>query len=343
MSEVFNFPMIWGGFAFGLAFGVIMQRSGFCMLAALSNLILMHDVRHLHAWFAALAIAIPGTVLLESYFSVDIASTHFRAGQIPLFGSVFGGLVFGLGTVLAGGCASRTLIRSSEGDLGAWITLLFFTGTAIITLFGVLAPLRVWLDERTIIGDSFSLVTLFGLPPIAYALIIFTVLTGMIILTRNRGLDWRLLLAGLGIGVLIVGAWYFTGFLYYDEFDPRPAQSLSISGPAARTGMWLATSSLSSTGFGVALIVGALLGGSLSALQKGDLLIKTPQQSRLPFLMLGGVMMGFGAVCAGGCNIGQGISGMSTSAISSLISVLFMFVGMRLGLSLIFKRETFNP
>jgi hypothetical protein len=165
----------------------------------------------------------------------------------------------------------------------------------------------------------------------------------MIILTRNRGIDWRLLLAGLGIGVLIVGAWYFTGFLYYDEFDPRPAQSLSIAGPAARTGMWLATSSLSSTGFGVALIVGALLGGSLSALQKGELLIKTPQQSRLPFLILGGVMMGFGAVCAGGCNIGQGISGMSTSAISSLISVLFMFVGMRLGLSLIFKRETFNP
>ncbi|MDX1335013.1 MAG: YeeE/YedE family protein [Gammaproteobacteria bacterium] len=343
MAEVLLSPYIWGGLVFGILFGVFMQKSGFCMLAALSNLVLMHDVRHLHAWMTALLVAIPGTILLEYYGLVDIGAVGFRQADTQIGGPVLGGLVFGIGTVLAGGCASRTLIRSSEGDLGALIVFSAFTATAMITLYGILAIPRDWLQSHTVVGPGLAIPEAFSVSPLWYALMVVLGFVAYIAFSGRQGYDWRLILWGGCIGTLVVAAWWFTGNMAQDEFNPQPAQSLAVVGPAARAGVWLTTASLSSTGFGVALIIGTITGGMVSALVGQSFRIKIPEQSRLPVLISGGMLMGIGAVTAGGCNIGQGITGMSTCAVNSLVAVLFMFVGMRLGLTLIFRKETFVP
>ena len=56
-----NLWLVGGGLFLGLLFGVVVQRTQFCMITAVSNVVLMRDFRHAHAYFAALLVAILGT------------------------------------------------------------------------------------------------------------------------------------------------------------------------------------------------------------------------------------------------------------------------------------------
>ena len=122
-----------GGLTLGLLFGVLAQRSRFCVVAALSNLWLMHDRRHINAWLSALAVALLGTTALERLDLVSIADSSYRRPSVDRPALLGGGLVLGYGAILAGGCATRTLIRVREGNLGALITLLTFALAGMAT------------------------------------------------------------------------------------------------------------------------------------------------------------------------------------------------------------------
>ena len=93
-----------GALIIGMLFGVMVQRSRFCMVAAVSNILLLRDFRQLHGYFAALAIALLGTLWLEQGGWVSVADSRYRSAQLDWLGSVCGGLLFGFGAVLAGGC-----------------------------------------------------------------------------------------------------------------------------------------------------------------------------------------------------------------------------------------------
>lgn len=335
--------ILWGGIGFGVVFGALLQRFGFCMLAAVTNYSLMRDFRHLHAWLAALVIAIPGSALLEASGMVDIAASSFRSAPVQWFGPIMGGLAFGIGTTLAGGCASRTLIRTGEGNIGALVTLVSLTVAAITTLFGVLAPVRAWIQQLTAVDAAItdnSLFGLTGLPPVLLAVIISLGLLATILITARNNHDWRMLGMGAGLGALVVAAWLFTGYLTQDEFDAHPPYTLGISGPLASSGLWLMTAKMGENLYGVGLIGGALLGSAASAVLGRNFHWILPEASRLPYLIIGGLMMGSGAVLAGGCNIGQGLGGLSTCSLTSLLAVLAIFSGMRIGLIWIDHIET---
>ena len=139
-----------GGLALGLAFGIVAQRSRFCVVAAVSNFALMRDYRQLHAYLAALAMAVAGTFALEWSDLAAIADTAYRRPTLNWMGALGGGLSFGFGAMLAGGCASRTLIRTAEGNLGALLTLMAFAIAGMATLFGALDPLRGWVLARAL-------------------------------------------------------------------------------------------------------------------------------------------------------------------------------------------------
>ena len=64
-----------GGLFLGLLFGIVVQRTQFCMVTAVSNVVLMRDFRHAHAYFAALLVAILGTLFLEAGGLVAISET----------------------------------------------------------------------------------------------------------------------------------------------------------------------------------------------------------------------------------------------------------------------------
>jgi uncharacterized membrane protein YedE/YeeE len=333
MNEV-NLAAIAGGLVIGLFFGIIMQRSRFCMVAAVSNLILVRDYRYVQAFLAAWAISIVGVSLLEALNIVNIASSGYRSGSINWLGAIGGGVVFGFGATLAGGCAARTMVNAAEGSLAGLITLLAMMLFAGITTYGALEPVRIWLTQPTSValasGDS-SIASIIHTPAWLAGL---AVAVGVLVLTFRLGSvseNRTLLVAGALLGLLVVAAWWTNGWLAIDEFSTAKPGAVAITGPLAKLNLVLASGSGSLWNFGVAFILSLFIGAMSSAILGGKFATNKLDASRIPQHLVGGALMGIGATFAGGCNIGQGLSGVSTLSLTSLLATASMFAGVWLG------------
>ncbi len=335
MDDELNLWLIGGGAVVGLLFGAIAQRSRFCLVAAVSNLVLIKDHRNLHAYLAALGMAILGTTILEHGQWVVVAESAYRTSPINLGGAILGGLLFGFGAMLAGGCATRTVIRVAEGNLGALVALLGFAGAGIATLYGILEPARGWLVSNTATplpsGDG-SVAMLLGAPQwlVASVLAGFC-LAGILFLGELRK-GAGMILAGALIGLLVIAGWWTTGYLAQDDFTELRPASVSISGPLARAGLFLLTTQTTGAHFGLALIAGILAGALAMALASRRFHWVAPNGAHVAAYLIGGMMMGVGAMLAGGCNIGNGLTGASTISCQSLLAFAAILVGMRVGL-----------
>jgi len=149
-----------------------------------------------------------------------------------------------------------------------------------------------------------------------------------------------LLSAGLIIGLLIVVCWYVTaggsGQALLDELDfmdQRPfftgAQSLTFIGPSGHVAQYLKEgfAPIYLT-FGVANLAGVVVGSFLYTLLFRKLRIEWFVTWK-DFMMhaIGAVLMGIGGVLAMGCTIGQGISGVSTLALGSILTLVAIVAG----------------
>jgi uncharacterized membrane protein YedE/YeeE len=338
MLEAPNPWLIWGGVILGLLFGVVCQRSRFCVVSALSNLVLLRDFRQLHAFLAALGMAILGTGLLEALQWVDIGASIYRNASLNWLGALGGGLIFGIGAMLAGGCASRTLVRSMEGNLGALISLLTFALVGMASLFGILEPLRGWLSQTTTVPISAhrsNLTGLWDLPVWLLPVLCFLLCYGLILTLGNWRANLRLILAGALIGLILTAGWWVTGTMGQDEFFERAPSSLAVAGPLARGSVYLTTGQVTGSGFALFLLLGLLLGAFASAVINREFRWVTPAGNRIGAYLGGGAMMGVGAIFAGGCNIGQGLTGVATLSLQSMLAAVGILVGMGLVLRLL--------
>ena len=167
MTQELNLWLIGGGLGFGVLFGIIVQRSRFCVLAAVSNWVLMRDLRQVHGYLAAVAVAVAGTAVLELTGVVPVAESIYRSARVDWLGALAGGAMFGFGVVLAGGCVGRLLVRGAEGSVGALLALVAVALGAAACAYGVLAPLRSSLAVAPAMslpsGDA-SVTALLGLP-----------------------------------------------------------------------------------------------------------------------------------------------------------------------------------
>lgn len=344
MVQELNLWLIGGGLVIGLLFGAVAQRSRFCVLAAVSNWVLMRDLRQAHAYLAAVAVAVVGTATLELTGLVPIAETGFRSGRIDWFGALAGGTLFGFGAVLAGGCAGRLLVRSAEGSLGAVVALVAAGIGGAACAYGVLEPVRVQLHNVFAVGPASgdaSIATFLGLSHGWAAALFATACVLAIIATVRRGASVGLLLAGVVVGALVVGGWWISGSLAQDPFEGtvRPV-SMTFVGPLAQTTQLVTTGEQRGSGFHLALILGVLGGAVVSALVRRQFRWVGIRPGELVRAVVGGGFVGVGAVFAGGCNIGQGLTGMSTLSISALLAVIGIGTGMRIGLVWLMRAES---
>jgi uncharacterized membrane protein YedE/YeeE len=134
--------VIGGGFALGAVFGAVAQKTDFCTMGAVSDVLNMGDWSRMRMWLLAIAVAIAGANALDLAGLVDLSRSAYPAPRWPWLAYLVGGLLFGVGMTLASGCGSRSLIRIGSGNVKSLVAMLFLALAAAMTLRGVLAPLR---------------------------------------------------------------------------------------------------------------------------------------------------------------------------------------------------------
>ncbi len=306
------------GGVLGLLFGLLAQRTRFCLRRGLVG---PSDERRdaLGTWLMALAVATVGTGALIVSGFVDFAGHRLMMAKLPVVAIVLGGLMFGVGMVLARGCASRLTVLAGSGNLRALTALIVFAAVAHATMKGALAPVRTWLGGFTLdLGSTASLASLPGG-------VVFW--TGVIALAagfaavRLGARPW-LLAGGAAIGVLAPLGWWITGHALRDEFDPIPLESLALTSAGADSLFWWVASSAIAPTFGVGLLAGVLAGSAIAAIAAREFAWEgftehTPTANYL----LGAVLMGVGGVLAGGCTVGAGLSGIGSLSVAAILAL----------------------
>lgn len=331
MNEL-NSWLVGGGLAVGAIFAIALQRFRFCLVAGISSWLLIRDARQSLAFATAALVAITGTQLLEIHDIVPIAESAYRNSSLDWFGATFGGLLFGIGATLAGGCAARTLLRSMEGSAHSMIVLLAFAVVAAITQFGFLEPVRLTLTHSTAIslGTDAGLAAILSVSPWLVLAVVVVALLVFIYGCWRRTPDKAVLVIGIVVGALVVTSWYITGVLAQDEMNPLKPSAMTLSGPLARFGYLLLTGSTPALSFSVCFVIGTAVMSLLLALISRQFRFTLPRKGMTKWALLGGALMGFGAILAYGCNIGQGMSGLSTLSVESLLAVIGMVSGITL-------------
>lgn len=332
MESEYNGLLIFIGLVCGITLGALIQRSRFCMTAIVSNYVLLRDVRQLHTYFIAVLFAISGVFFLESSGTVSIIDSSYRSADIHWFSVTLGGLIFGFGAVMAGGCIGRILTLTGEGNLGALLSLLAICLSATAVYTGLFEPLRVWAYQIGVIEmEDISLLSLLHLPSWLIAMVLAALCLKLFKIIHKNHMDINLVFTGIVLGLLVVVGWWVTGSLTADEFSMQQPTSLTFSGPLVNTSLYVTVGNEPKNIFGMMLVMGTLLGSFISALYSRQFRITPMNQDSFIRIFNGGLLMGIGATMAGGCNIGQGLSGLSTLSLESILAVICIFSGMYFG------------
>jgi hypothetical protein len=159
---------------FGLAFGVVFQRSRFCLVNAFREPFMSGNSEHARAAALALILAMIGFTILKATDLKDASEWVFPSFWI---GAVFGGVLFGAGMVLAGGCGAGSIWRAGEGHVKLWAALVFFAASA-----SIMRQLLIRTDLIRRLGDGVFLPDIFGWSGtvwgVATMMIIWYLLTG---------------------------------------------------------------------------------------------------------------------------------------------------------------------
>lgn len=337
------------GFIIGTIFGVIAHRTRFCTMGGLYDIQAKGDWSRFRAWILAAATAIIATQAMQYAGWLDLSRSFFLSPTINWASLLLGGFIFGIGMVLASGCGMRMLVRMGTGDIRAFIVVLIVGITGYMTLRGIFSYLRISLDsayhlDTTTLGyDNASLsqilsvsagmseqtAILAGAGGLAGLMLVFC------FLSRSFRQSFRHIFAGLGVGLLVAAAWWATGVIGNDEFDPTPVVGLSFIAPTGNMIQYLMTYTGATITFSIASVMGVILGSFLSALvtfrdngvaQPLGLSSFTGGHDLVRHVV-GAIMMGIGAVMALGCTVGQSVSGVSTLALPSLAVFAAIIIG----------------
>ena len=132
----------WLAFAIGAVFGLVANRTSFCTMGAVSDIVAMGDWNRMRMWAMAIAVAILGTSALQLVGLLEVSKSIYTSSKLLWLSHLVGGLSFGIGMTLASGCGSKTLIRIGGGNLKSLVVLLVLAVAAYATMRGVLAVAR---------------------------------------------------------------------------------------------------------------------------------------------------------------------------------------------------------
>lgn len=294
----------------GIVMGYVLQRGQLCFHSAIRSSL---DGRFLLArgWVLGVSLAAVGLGLL---FLIPGTSGLNQGLAFRPVANVVGGLVIGIGMVVAKSCVSGLFYKLGSGMLGALVGL---AGWAV----GELVARLLTVPGPTVLagGDGATVPGLLGVPRLVVAVPLLLMVVIAVRLRPDRESpahdwswgSWRI---GVGLGVAITGGWALAT-LGGSSFGPSSVGAVtSIAGGSPN--YWLIT-----------FLLGIVAGGSLSSRTGGGFWLRGEEPVRYVQLATGGLLLGAGGWIAGGCNLGHGLSGVAQLNVSSLVVVAAMVTG----------------
>ncbi len=345
--------VVWWGFGLGLIFGFFANKTNFCTMGAISDVVNMGDWGRMRAWLLTIAVAILGTNYLAYNGTINLANTIYTGQSLPWLAHIVGGLIFGIGMTLGSGCGNKTLVRVGGGNLKAVVVFIYMAYAANVTLRGIFAvPRTEWLQHPSV---TINLPTHQTLPYLLHqslgmelpmaeltlAIVIAAALMAFVLFSKSFWENKENFIAGIVLGSIVVAGWYLTGKIGWAEnpetltemaigTNSKLAESFSFVAPAGYTlELWsLWTDKGTVVSWGIATVFGVGIGSFLYAIAtkafRWEHFVSAQDMFRH---IIGGVMMGFGGVTAMGCTVGQGITGFSTLSIGAIITFAAIVIG----------------
>jgi uncharacterized protein len=348
--------VLWASFALAVVFGAIAQRTHFCTMGAVADIVNIGDWSRMRMWMLAVGVAMIGFNLMVGLGWIEARNSIYGVPRLVWLSNAVGGLMFGFGMVLASGCGSKTLVRIGGGNLKSMVVFVVLGLAAYATLRGVTAVWRVATLDSVVAtlpagqdlpslvahatGASRQMLALWLGGGLGLALM-------GVALSRPEGRSADVLLGGLGIGAVVAAVWWVSGRMGHLAEHPqtleevflatnsRTMESLSFVAPVAYTVDWLILFSDTSKTLtlGIVCTLGVIVGSWVVALASRSFrwegfggVEDTANH------LIGALLMGVGGVTAMGCTIGQGLSGVSTLAIGSFIALAAIMGGAVLAL-----------
>jgi uncharacterized membrane protein YedE/YeeE len=319
-----------GGLCIGILFGFFAQRSRFCLRSAVIEFWHRKFGEKLSVWLLSFSSAVVGVQLLILLDGLDVTSARQLAARGSLSGALVGGLLFGGGMIMTRGCASRLLVLSANGNLRALLSGLIFAVTAQSALSGALAPLRNTISAWWTVdgGSARDLLAITGAGHLGGLLFgMLWLAAGLYVSIRSGWGFWKWV-GGIGVGLTIAAGWLFTYLISTNTFEVVQVQGLTFSGPSAEWLMRVLSSSAPAIGFDFGLLPGVFAGSFLGAWFGRDLRLEGFKDGySMTRYIVGAMLMGFGAMLAGGCAVGAGMTGGSIFALTAWLALLGMWAG----------------
>ena len=326
--------MIVTGLALGAVLGWVMQRGRFCVTGMIRDIFLNKTWRGFTALLIVIAVHAVGLAVLTT---AGVITPEYK--QFAPLAVVLGGLLFGMGIVLAGGCASGTWYRSAEGLIGSWLALIFYAGSAAAMKGGSLNALnegmRSWTLPITTIHGSLGISVWWLVIPFALGVGFLTrhflaqearapkmatlksKKTGLAHLLAEK--PWHFYPTAAIIGALGVLAWPLSAATGRND-------GLGITSPSSNLSKFL-VSGEDTVDWGVMLVLGLLVGAFFAAKASGEFRLRVPSGEQAVRSVIGGVLMGVGASAAGGCTVGNGMVQTSLFSYQGWVALLFIAIG----------------
>lgn len=335
--------ILWLAFAVAFAFGAIAQKTHFCTMGAVADIVNMGDWNRMRMWLLAIGVAILGAGALHASGQIDLAKSIYRTPSFTWLSNLIGGACFGVGMVLASGCGGKALVRMGGGNLKSLVVFLTLGVVAYITMRGIFGVFRVNVLEKSLIvlpggQDVPALLVSTGLSPaLAFWLSVLGIGGGLLAFCLCKREFWTAdnLLGGFGVGLAVVAAWYVSGHVGYVAEHPETLQEAFVATNSGRMEsltfvaplvyaldllmLWSDSSRVPT--FAVVTVPGVVLGSFVGSWLGGTFCWEGfAGVEDTASHLIGAALMGFGGVVAMGCSIGQGISGFSTLALGSILT-----------------------
>ncbi|CUH67621.1 putative inner membrane protein [Thalassovita gelatinovora] len=317
------------GLATGVVFGVAAQRSRFCLRAATVEFARGQMNDKVAVWLLTFSTAVVWVQAAQLLGLMRAEDARMMAVPGSWSGAIIGGLLFGVGMVLAKGCSGRLLVLAATGNLRSVVSGLIFAVVAQMSLQGILSGWRdklaaLWITDG---GRNMDLLAVFGLPKWAGLVLGIAIALLALELSRRNRIGVSRLFFASGVGFSVALGWVLTFGLSQVAFDPVQIESATFTGPSAHTLMFFLERD-AVLEFDVGLVPGVFIGSFLASfLMKEFKLQGFDGPATMRQAMIGAALMGFGGMLAGGCAIGAGVTGGSIFAGTAWCALFFMWVG----------------